>query len=543
MSFVSQDYFDDLCIENYEVFDMSSPQEAVEETIKQLRSSARSSSGTACSLDHLTLTYPDESGREARNKIRSFHEAMHYLDHIEHTYLTDCLVKLDTLQTMLVDRCDSDSSIYVELFLIHDGFGVFSSLISQAPKEEWSQATDTLLYTVLKLVSFFQTKTRRSFQTSAHLFAQPLTELLEREIGNIFESTFPRISVILSIVYASILRCESNKVLWMSIRTLSGNFPSLMLSSLKLCIRKNESTVTEVQCTVCRIIASLCTFDDFRKSDDAAVVSLQSCHTNVQEFCTNGAVPMLRELLFVDEEEPRCIALVSSAFSALRAIAVQDEVVKNMVNVGVIDDAAKIFRVMCEVSVHGPCEQVVTAILGFLRNISANDDVKTTLCIGQYNWIVQCTLKAMEVYRSNVLLQEHACGLVAAMALRKPKNASALVAAGAHTSIVAAMRKHMTSVTLQRQAALAMRNLVARTPELRSLVLTECDTEVALRTIAGEHLGCQDEVYAALRDLGLDVRSVHVQQSVDGTVIVQNSLPMFGERNPNFRPDFTKSED
>jgi hypothetical protein len=242
-------------------------------------------------------------------------------------------------------------------------------------------------------------------------------------------------------------------------------------------------------------------------------------------------------------EETLCNDLVSAAFLSLRAMAIQDDVVRSMVKVGVIDSAAKVLLQAVDVSHQGlPQEVLVTSLLGFFRNVSANDDVKTTLCNGKYRSIVHCVLQAMNIFRTSVLLQEHGCGLIAAMALRKPKNAASLISAGAHMSIVAAMRQHVTSVTLQRQAALAIRNLVSRSPQLRSIVLNECDAEMALRTIAGKHLACQDEVYAALRDLGLEIRSIHVLRSDDGTLTVQESRPMFGERNPNFRPEFTTSE-
>ena len=541
MSHVSQDYFDELCIENYEVFDMTCPQEAVLETIKQLQTSAVSS-GCACSLRHLSLTYPDESGSESRSKIRRFLNGLDFLELAQDPSVSDCELHLDFLRCcMLLD--EDDNSQYVELFLVKDGFSVFSSLISRMAKQEWSKLFETVLCTVLNLVSIFPSKTRSSFQMSACCFAQPLTSLLEKEVRNNCTISFPRITLILSIAYASILRCEKNKVLWMEICTNSGDFSSLLLSSLKLSTGRNLVIATEIQCTVCRIIASLCTYDDFRMSDNEGMASMQSCLSNVQAFYKCGALPLIHEILFDDLEQSLRSISVSAAFSALRALAIQDDVVHSMVNVGIIDSAAKILKETMDGSFQRPNEELVTSVLGFFRNASSNDDVKTSICIGKYDWIVPCMLQSMDVYRANVLLQEHCCGLIASMALRKPKNATALVAASSHTYIVTAIQKHVTSAALQRQAALAIRNLVARTPELRSTVLHECDVEMALRTIAAEHLACQDEVYAALRDLGLEVRSVHIMRCDDGTVTVQQSLPMFGERNLNFRPEFTTSEE
>ena len=157
--------------------------------------------------------------------------------------------------------------------------------------------------------------------------------------------------------------------------------------------------------------------------------------------------------------------------------------------------------------------------------------------------IVDLVVQAMRDHPTAVLLQEHACGLTAALALRHPANAAVLVSqAQIPVAIVAAMRRHPDAVPLQRQAALAIRNLVSRSPELRGPVLDMAPTEEALRHVAGKLLACQDEVYAALRDLGLPVTSMHVQHDDDGKVTVRQGRQMFGEEhNPNFRAVYESS--
>jgi hypothetical protein len=326
--------------------------------------------------------------------------------------------------------------------------------------------------------------------------------------------------------------------------------------------------VANILSTICRIITTLCTFDDFSAnvSDDALDVMpiVQSGHTAVQALYQAGAVRNIHQIITTAQcnHQPHhhndtverldyCSSIdeiIGTAFSALRAMAIQDDVVQCMDKIGVVDSAVQALHDIVRTGF--ACKdrkkehsQLVTAILGLLRNVSANDDIKTTLCLGINRNIVQTTIQAMEMYHDVVLLQEHGCGLFAAMALRKPKNATTLVMAGVHVCIVnVAMRQHPTSVTLQRQGALAIRNIVSRSPELRNMILNDCDTEVTLRTIAGTHLRCQDEVYAALRDLGLEVRSIHVHNADDGTVTIQEGRSAFGAQNPNFRPEFTPSD-
>lgn len=57
---------------------------------------------------------------------------------------------------------------------------------------------------------------------------------------------------------------------------------------------------------------------------------------------------------------------------------------------------------------------------------------------------------------------------------------------------------------VQRQACMSIRNIVARNPELRGLVL-EKGAEPLLRTVKASHpQACMDVGSAALRDLGLN---------------------------------------
>ena len=51
---------------------------------------------------------------------------------------------------------------------------------------------------------------------------------------------------------------------------------------------------------------------------------------------------------------------------------------------------------------------------------------------------------------------------------------------------------------------LALRNLVARTPDLREIILIE-NVEPILKRSQGRR-GCGDEAYAALRDLGCEIQ-------------------------------------
>ncbi|CAN0173031.1 unnamed protein product [Discosporangium mesarthrocarpum] len=125
---------------------------------------------------------------------------------------------------------------------------------------------------------------------------------------------------------------------------------------------------------------------------------------------------------------------------------------------------------------------------------------------------------------------------MASMSLRSPSNAEKVVASGGVKAIVRAMRMHPSAVALQRQAALCIRNIAARSPALREPILDE-GCEGLLRR-AGRHGGCVDEAYGALRDLHCEVVTM-VRMGPDGEV--HTSEDVFGEKKANFNTSMERT--
>ena len=72
-------------------------------------------------------------------------------------------------------------------------------------------------------------------------------------------------------------------------------------------------------------------------------------------------------------------------------------------------------------------------------------------------------LQAMQQsFPSTTPIQEHACGTLAAMTLRRPANARAILDAGGPRLVLTAMKRHDMNTNVQRQGALAIRNIVSR---------------------------------------------------------------------------------
>jgi len=213
--------------------------------------------------------------------------------------------------------------------------------------------------------------------------------------------------------------------------------------------------------------------------------------------------------------------LMPALLTTLRVMAVHDDIVQSMVAVGLLDTAMHILA-----SSQG--EELSTATIGMLRNVSANDEIKSTLCQSS---VLLSIAQIADKYPDHALLQEHVCGLLGAMALRKPRNASRILQHDGARIVLAAMKRHDSNTVLQRQGALAIRNIAGRaTPEEKQLILDTLDAETLLQ-FAGLHGGSVDEAYAALRDLGCKVSKTTYHQ--DGSVSTKPQ--MFGEVQSNFR--------
>ena len=391
---------------------------------------------------------------------------------------------------------------------------------------------------------------------------------------------------------------------------------------------EHRVNTTKILTEACHLLASLCRYDDFRDPASAtsgagpmaaAVGNVSSAHDHAMEFHRAGVLPLLTRiakgvmtlLSSSDKDDTQndnqgtgsntMVAnerLTAAALTALRVLAVNDEIIQTMVALGVLPIVTKALELGVTFDDDGVetgatrirKQRLTAASLGLLRNLCGNDEIKTNLCLGSsisthttskmttssIPSILPHLLQAMKVYPTIPLLQEHACGTLAAMALRRPCNARVIIDADGQRLVLLAMKRHEENVSVQRQGALAVRNIVSRllmgtsseenggdgsaaadgngvSDERTSIrdAFLEFGAEDVLRNIAGRHQGSVDEAYAALRDLGctvslmkFDAQDLEQHQHTNGHA---NSMGMartmmFGEKhNSSFRPVFEES--
>jgi hypothetical protein len=476
---ISQELFDETVLENQDVFDLT-PEQALEETLSQY---------SKLDLKHISITHPHEQAEE-RLERKQFAEALSKLDECiqEDGSITSCPECITWLQT-IEEKCKSAPY----LVMLQDGMYTLLTLLSV-------RDTDIRLAAILTLIAVL-TPVEGAREAQSKL--RDLMGATMEQWKKLYSQQKLQ-SPLLQLACAACRGNEDNKKLW-----IKANGVESLLETLKI------SQDEEILVNATQLLTVLCKFDDFREAKGIGPI-VSSAHDHVLEFAQHGAVPIVYKLATSDIS----LTLLESTLSALRVLAIQDAIVQSMVAVGVLD--------LVETTLYS--ENCVGATLGLIRNLCANDEVKTTLCNES---ILRGMLAAME--GGNAMVQEHACGTMAAMALRKPRNAVLIVEQHhGHLHILAAMRQH--GILVKRQGALALRNLSSRSPELNE-VLLDAGAEEVLRE-AGTHQGCVDEAYAALRDLGCSVQVLKVEEN--GNTVERTR--MFGESEPNFRPVFEPSK-
>jgi hypothetical protein len=528
---VSQETWDDLVRENANCFDLSHD-DAVTETLEQL---VQQQQGNVLIMLRHVSTQANEG---VRQRIQQFQSALQSLNTIPSN--DDVFESLAIVQSFLNTTGHDDVS-YPHLFVMEQGWSVLWNLWSRHRGNAVVSEVKQLLRVGASVLRTWLVVTGATMSSGPPLVADtavvvkcPQDPLLSAErhwlrrqfqqqvpagpLSTVWLATFQQCNDQIDLLwwlYASLYQNETAKKEWMRLEEL----PKLLVKSLDPPTEPNDD---ERILLVTRIVITLCTYEENQEND----VVVSSAHSHVQRLVQARAVEALHALLLQYSPVTGSLDVVTGVLGALRSLAIQDVVVQKMAADGVLETTRQVLQQM--ENDQAAILPLATATVGLWRNVCANDAVKTRLC----STVVPILLPLLTKFPLAASLQEHALAMFGAMALRVPNNAAFLVEAGVVPLILAAIYSHPHRATLQRQAALCARNLASRSPQLRP-GLRASGLDVALRKVAARHVACQDEVYAALRDLEAQGNLLLL------TVNDANKLQApatFGQRNSNFRP-------
>ena len=254
---------------------------------------------------------------------------------------------------------------------------------------------------------------------------------------------------------------------------------------------------------------------------------MSSAYENGKRFLAEGCVPHLMALSADFQTEPD---LAAGALSAVRQLVLSVEAVKVVTSYGALQLPKNIYQYA------GSQQALIRSVTGFMRNLCADDDKKNSF-VSDGTLALLVEAMTQDASQDDAVFLEHAFACLAAMALRYPSNALRIVDLGAVSEIVHGMRKHQDKPSLQRQGCLAIRNIAARSPELRGKIL-DCGAEEVLR-FAGRLQDAVDEAYGALRDLECEVQYVKISETGE----VEAAHAQFGGQKPKFNPVFDETYD
>ncbi|XP_007897009.1 armadillo repeat-containing protein 6 [Callorhinchus milii] len=189
------------------------------------------------------------------------------------------------------------------------------------------------------------------------------------------------------------------------------------------------------------------------------------------------------------------LSVLSELCATLGRLAVRNEFCQDVVDLGGLNF---LVALLADCINH---RELVRQVLGVLRNIAGNDEVKDAIVsAGGTDLIVL----AMNQHLGSPQVCEQGCAALAMFALRKPENAKVIMEGGGALVALQAMKAHAGDVSVQKQVCGLMRNMVVRNPHFCQLIL-ELGAESLISQALSTHEDCGDLAKAALRDLGCKV--------------------------------------
>ncbi|NWR03143.1 ARMC6 protein, partial [Paradoxornis webbianus] len=187
--------------------------------------------------------------------------------------------------------------------------------------------------------------------------------------------------------------------------------------------------------------------------------------------------------------------VLSELCATLSRLSVRNEFCQEIVDLGGLEFMVTLLADCME---H---PDVVRQVLGAIRAVAGNDDVKDALVDAGATELI---VLAISQHLGNPQICEQGCAALCALALRKPENCGVIMEGGGALAALQAMKAHPREVAVQKQACMLIRNLVSRSRDFSRPIL-EMGAENLITEARAAHRDCDDVARAALRDLGCKV--------------------------------------
>ncbi|XP_065856077.1 uncharacterized protein [Euphorbia lathyris] len=452
---ISQDAFDELVKENMEDLGMD-PTEALQDAIDTLTLQGVDLSG-------IVTCVPGE-GNAGDNPVILCLNRLKELESVSNDLFTsNDMNEILSLFGKLIEVCSSEGSGNSAIAVKNGGVQLLCSICSKIPTE-CSQVLVSALKTLALLL--YDVSSTEIFRSSSG--PTILVSILKggSESLDILECGFTVLAA----------AATGNEILKESLMELKTD--ELILQVL------NAQSKGSVQ-SVYDAIRVLLTPDDNR------VVASQ-VYGYARRFAKIGIAGALVESLHGGLTSPSLV----SASIALKAVAVNDEICKSIAEKGGID---AVLRCIDDSGEQGN-KLVAKTCCSLLSKLAGSDSNKSTIVEKRgMDKLIQLSAR----FSDDPSVLQEVMPIITVLCLRSPDNAARAIEAGAGELAIQAMQKFPASQLLQRNSCFMIRNLVARNPENRTLLLSQ-GIEKIVRRAKENHETCKEAATDALRDLGLD---------------------------------------
>lgn len=264
----------------------------------------------------------------------------------------------------------------------------------------------------------------------------------------------------------------------------------ILVKHLKPLLNRSETSIIKNVCTCFRFLI----LDDdirceFGKAHDHARLIAAECLVELTKLMKD----------FKDNQD-----ILAELMLAIASLTVRNEYCQTIAEAGgvtLIMDAMVEFQ---------DSIKVIREAFKLLKALAGNDTVKADIIKQGAAPIIESSLNR---HKADEAVAKSGLGCVSIVSLRTQENATALFETGIPETIIQTMKMHEKSVTVQRNGAWAIRNMVSRSREQCESWLS-LGAEDVLNTVRMNHPSVEQDAKAALRDLGA---KVHLTEEWKGT--------------------------
>ncbi|XVE49157.1 hypothetical protein DITRI_Ditri01bG0059600 [Diplodiscus trichospermus] len=453
---ISQEAFDELVKENMEDLGMD-PTEALEDAIRTL-------SLQGVDLSGIVKCVPGEGGVKDHPSMQCLDKLNQLNSDSKDQFDAQSLVQVTALLDNLTQLCTGkEESGNAAIVTKNGGIGLVCSICSKIPTE----SRETLISCLKAMASLLtDVQSTESFRTNRGptivlgILSDGIQDL------DILNSGF-------AVVAAA---ATANEVVKQSFMELGVD--ELILQVLN---GQNKGSVQSIYDAI-RVLLS---------SDDNRVVASE-VYGYARRFAKIGIARTLVESLHGGLSWPSLV----SASIALKAVAVNDEICKSIADAGGIDALLKCVDDSGEIG----NKIVARTCCSLLSKLAGSDSIKSAIVEkGGMDRLIKLSAR----FSDDPSVLQEVMSIISILCLRSPDNATRAVEAGAGELAIQAMQNFPAAQQMQRSSCQMIRNLVARNPENRTLLLNN-GIDKFIRKAKENHQSCKDAATDALRDLGLD---------------------------------------